>query len=46
MQSVKKIMKKQEAKHQFREIAIIVALWLFAIAMIYLVYLKIRMFYH
>jgi hypothetical protein len=36
-------MKKQEVKYNRKEIVAIAFVWLFAIAMVYIVYLKLRM---
>jgi len=36
-------MKKQEVKYTPKEIAAIALVWLFAVAMVYIVYLKLRM---
>jgi len=38
-------MKKTPAKYSFKEIIAIVISWLFAIAILYVVWLKIKMFY-
>lgn len=38
-------MKKQRLKYSLKEILIIAFFWLFAIAMLYLVYLKIKLLY-
>ncbi len=35
--------KKQQSKYTFKEIVTIVFAWLFALAMIYIVYLKIKL---
>jgi hypothetical protein len=40
-----KAMKKQHLKYNLKEILIIVFFWLFAIAMLYVVYLKFKFFY-
>lgn len=39
-------MKKQHLKYKSKDILIIVFFWLVAISVVYLVYLKIKLFYH
>jgi hypothetical protein len=41
--ALKKFMKKQEVKYSRKEIVTIALVWLFAILMGYIVYLKLRM---
>jgi len=38
-------MKKQHLKYSLKEVLIIIFFWLFAIAMVYVLYLKIKLFY-
>jgi len=39
-------MKKQKLKYNLKDILAIVISWLFALSLLYLVYLKIKTFYH
>jgi len=39
-------MKKQDLKYNSKEIIAMALIWLFALSMLYVVYLKIKLFYH
>jgi len=41
-----KQMKKQQLKYTFKDVLTIACLWLFALAMLYIIYIKIKTFYH
>jgi hypothetical protein len=41
-----KFIKKEELKVRAKDVIVVVLAWLFALSLLYIVYLKIRMFYH
>jgi len=39
-------MKKHHLKYTFKDVLMIAVSWLFALAMLYIIYIKIKIFYH